>query len=1279
MLKVWRITKWLSALLLLLLLIVVVSVAALLFTNTGLNLALWGAEKAVPQFQYSQAEGALFPRFTLRDVRFNDADLHIDLKADAVTLAVDLNCLTDPRLCINEIAISGLNFVMPELPTSEPASEPSEPLKKVSVPIPIVVGVVKLDDIQLDILQHNIQWQRFETSLSMAGQRLSIGKTRLSDISVELAVDAEVSPQGAELNSTLPDETTGQNSPSPVATSPSGEDEENSVAEQGIVLPEVLIPLFINITRIDIDNFLLKQEQPIVVNHLGFSGQAGEFSVNVDSLELDVPQANATLAGNIILRRDYPLNLKLTLDVKETELAGQSLALSAQGRVSDLILDSQWQGLIDAKLTGRVKPLDPELPFDFVLSNAKAQWPLTGKSDYQVDLKKVTASGSMNDYTVALTGAVDGKPIPAMEIDLNGQGSLEHIDLASLSLKTLGGKLDGTVMVNWASPINWDADVKLSNIQPGLQWPEAEGNVSGRIVTTGSLTEAGGWQAQVPTLDLTGVLREFPLVVKGELSASDHKGTGEIMASTSGLSLAHGPNALFARGELNKQWNMAIDIDFNQLQKTVPDLQGQVSGRLALKGNVKEPDITVDLAASNIDWQQEASLASFRLQGQLKPLPLPFADLRLNARKIAYQGNDVDSVNMKIQWNEQSHDIALDVVSPLLSASLAIAGQLELKPSIIWQGQLTRAHFETEQGPLDLAKATPIVVDVDKQQANVSAHCWWQEQSKLCLEKDIIAGVSGEALVTIRNFNFSQIQAYLPKETQLKGSVDATVWAKWAKWAPEEVPEVKIDVTLPKGKVTQQLENPVDIAWESVALQARLANDTLDASWLIDFTDNGDFSGKARLPNVTAAQQKIDADIELSTFNLDFLQPLLGEYNQLSAIFTSRLKIQGDVLHPQVYGQFKASDLSLRGELSPVEVQSGNLDLSFNGYDANLDAKMMTTDGELNVSGEGNWRDLQAWSSKVRVFAKKLRVTVPPMVKIEIVPDMNIEVNPKLAKITGDIALPWARILVEELPASAISVSKDQVLLKPDLSPIIEERTIPFNIETNINIRIGNDFQLSAFGLKGGLRGGLNVSQKDKGPFVQGEVNIVKGSYRSFGQDLIIEEGKILMTGPIDQPYVSIKAIRNPETTADDVKAGVKVTGLADEPVIEIFSDPVMPQANALSYLLRGQDIDGEAGGNALTTTLIGLSLAKSGKVVGEIGQAFGVQDLQLDTAGSGDDSQVTVSGYVLPGLQVKYGVGIFNSLGEFTVRYRIIEDFYVEAISGLYSTVLFLYQFDMK
>ncbi|MFA0499900.1 translocation/assembly module TamB domain-containing protein, partial [Vibrio sp. 10N.222.46.A1] len=318
-----------------------------------------------------------------------------------------------------------------------------------------------------------------------------------------------------------------------------------------------------------------------------------------------------------------------------------------------------------------------------------------------------------------------------------------------------------------------------------------------------------------------------------------------------------------------------------------------------------------------------------------------------------------------------------------------------------------------------------------------------------------------------------------------------------------------------------------------------------------------------------------------------------------------------------------------------------------------------------------------AWHSNVRVFADELMVDIPPMVKVKVVPDMTIDVTPELAKITGDIALPWGRIVVEDLPPSAVGVSSDQVILNKDLEPESED-TIPFNVMTNINISIGDDFKLSAFGLEGDLVGKLNVAQKDQGPFITGEVNIVDGTYQSFGQDLLIKEGKILMNGPPDQPYVAINAIRNPDNTQDDVTAGIRVTGPATEPTIEIYSDPAMPQANALSYILRGQDIDGESNGS-MTTTLIGLSLAKSGKVVGEIGEAFGVQDLQLDTAGSGDDSQVTVSGYILPGLQVKYGVGIFNSLGEFTVRYRLMQDLYVEAVSGLDSAVDLLYQFEFE
>lgn len=138
------------------------------------------------------------------------------------------------------------------------------------------------------------------------------------------------------------------------------------------------------------------------------------------------------------------------------------------------------------------------------------------------------------------------------------------------------------------------------------------------------------------------------------------------------------------------------------------------------------------------------------------------------------------------------------------------------------------------------------------------------------------------------------------------------------------------------------------------------------------------------------------------------------------------------------------------------------------------------------------------------------------------------------------------------------------------------------------------------------------------------------------------------------------------------------MTGLADEPKVEIFSDPAKSQQEALSYLLRGQGL-GATGSDsdALTSALVGLGVAQSGQVVGKIGETFGVSNLALDTAGVGDSQQVQVSGYVLPGLQVKYGVGIFDSLATLTLRYRLMPKLYLEAVSGIDQALDVLYQFE--
>ncbi|MGY0616540.1 autotransporter assembly complex protein TamB [Vibrio sp. FJH11] len=1287
--KMFKWTKWLSLGLIGLLLLIIILVSTVLFTHPGLKLAIWGAEKALPQLQVEKIQGALFPRFSMQNISFVDESLKIDAKVNSLTLAINFRCFFDPKVCVDELALQGVNFQMPELPpASEEPEEETPPLRSVSTPVPIFVNKVSLNDINLNILGNQVDWQQFSTALSMQGDRLVIAPTALKEINVALAPsEAEPAPTEEEATEPKASEAATDNEAEVAEAGDTAAEiagESVAVAEtaepadttpQDIVLPEVWIPLTVDARRLDINNFKLAGETPIIVHHLGLVAQAGGDHVDVKTLELDMPEVEATLSTQVTLSADYPINAQLDALVKQADVKGQKLSFSATGSVGDLSLKASLSELAKAQIEGKLQPLKAQLPFDVTISNVEAQWPLLGESDYQVAVPSLVAKGSLKGYEVALETQASGKDIPAVDVALNGKGSLEQIDLESIVVKTLGGELFGKVMANWATPINWQADLNLQHIQPGLQWPEAEGDISGSLSTSGSLTEQGGWQVSLPTLDIDGILRGYPLKVKGQLEASDKDGKAEdIQLTTQGLVLAHGPNQLSAKGKIDQQILMDVEVNFPDFAKSVPDLSGNMNGKIAVRGSLKEPDINLNLAVNKVNWQKLATVETITLKGDVSPLPAPKAKVSLVANNITYDSMKFDSADLEVSGDEKLHQLTLDVVSDIVSTSLEIQGALEQKPEMIWDGALTRLSLNTVQGPWALQKSTAVKVNIDKQIADVQAHCWLQAESSVCLTENIRVGKSGEAKLAVNNFDFSQIKTLIPEETKLQGSVNAQAFAKWS---PNMKPEVTLNVDMPQGQVQQALEEPITVGWDSVSFKAALAKDKLDAQWLVDVTDNGDLSGNVSLINVSSDASEIAGNVSLSTLNLDFLAPLIGQYSSFEAVMNTDLALSGDVMHPRVNGQFLIDQIKLKGEVTPIDIDSGQVAIDFKGHQADLNAGINTPDGKLEITGDADWQDLQDWHTKARVFAKALKVDMPPMVKIIVEPDMTLELTPNLAKVHGNINLPWGRIAVEALPPSAVGVSNDLVILDENLQPVDDTVAVPFNVETDINIKIGNDFQLSAFGLKGGLQGNLNVTQKDKGPFIVGEVNIVDGSYRSFGQDLVIDEGKIMMNGPADQPYLSITAIRNPDNTQDDVTAGVRITGPASDPNMEIFSDPSMAQANALSYLLRGQDIDAESGGNAMTTTLIGLSLAKSGRVVGEIGEAFGVQDLQLDTAGSGDDSQVTVSGYIFPGLQVKYGVGIFNSLGEFTVRYRLMQDLYLEAVSGVDSAVDLLYQFE--
>ncbi|MBT0319358.1 autotransporter assembly complex protein TamB, partial [Vibrio campbellii] len=1002
-------TKWFSIGLLTLIVLLAILVGTILFTHPGLKLALWGAEKALPQLKVEQIQGSLFPRFALHNVSFVDESLHVDAKVESLTLAMNFRCFFDPKVCVDELALQGVNFQMPELPpASDEPEEETPPLRSISTPVPIFVNKVSFNDINLNILGNKVDWQDFSTALSMQGDRLVIAPTALKAINVALAPNDEATEEKpSQAADSEPKAKSEQAKATPKATESQPKEAKTPAAEEakptaetkpeGIVLPEVWIPLTVEAKRLDIHDFKLAGNTPVIVHHLGLEATAGGDNVDVKTLELDMPEVEGQLSTQVTLSADYPIQAQIDALVKQADAKGQKLSLSASGSVGDLSLQATLSDLVKATIEGQIQPLKPELPFDIKLKDVAAQWPLSGKSDYQVSVPSLVATGSLEGYTVALETKASGKDIPAVDVALNGKGTLEQIDLDSIVVKTLGGELAGKVMANWAAPINWQADLNLKNIQPGLQWPEAEGDISGSLSTSGSLTDQGGWQASLPKLDIDGILRGYPLNIEGQLKASDKTGKGEdIQLNTQGLALSHGPNSLRAKGKIDKQILMDVEVNFPDFAKSVPDLGGKMNGNIALRGSLKQPDINLDLALNQVNWQQQAKVETITLKGDVTPLPAPKADVSLIAKNITYDDIKIDSADLEVTGDEKLHQLTLDVVSDVVSSSLEIEGTFKQKPEMIWDGALRRLTLSTPQGPWALQKSTAVKVNIDKQIANVQAHCWLQANSKVCLTEDISVGKSGEAKLAITNFDFDQIKQFLPAETKLQGSVNANADAKWA---PDMKPEVTVNVEMPKGQVEQALEQPIKVGWDSVSLKAKLAQDKLNAEWLFDVTDNGDLSGKVSLNDVSSESPTIDGKVSLSTFHLDFLAPLIGEYSLFKANMNTDLALSGDVMHPKVNGQFLIDQMKLQGDVTPIDINSGKVAINFRGHQADLDAGIITPDGKLEINGDADWRDLENWHTKARIFAKELKVDMPPMVRIKVEPGMTIDVTPQLAKV----------------------------------------------------------------------------------------------------------------------------------------------------------------------------------------------------------------------------------------------------------------------------------------
>lgn len=1333
-------------------------------------LSPWGTGLVLDQarsrgfIDYSQASGSPLEALSLKDVSLDLPGLAVN--ADSLSLAWGEDCLLKGKLCLESLESSGLAITLSDSGASnQPEPESGESLNvPIVVPIPIEVRKVAIDDFALALADGSrVTFDHFHTSAALSVSTLTLGETRLitsrfipADATAAQTTSDAVSLEGVSITPeaqqaasavvhtqvVAPQAESAAKAITDDAAEVSGKTAAKTTdqtAQAGrLALPEVYIPLTIEVPDLAIEDFALEGPSPYEVSRLSLALKAEGHDITLSRLEVDSRDVNADLVAQVTLKDEYPLSATLNAEALIDPVRHEKLRLSLEGSLADLEASLKADGPLAAELVASADVLDSDLPFEARLSSERITWPFAavtdasddtsadaqkvaqtatqakdGKNtsgtaasftpDYSVENLALVAKGSLSGYTTTLDAIIEGRDIPRATLSLAGDGDPAHYRWQPLKIALKRGSATTRGEIHWQEGIRVAAELALDKLHPEDLLPAptgggqkaVRGELSGNLVASFQQPQQGPWAVDVSKLDIHGTLLERPLTLTGKLS-----GNADMQWDVNALELRQGQNRLSANGKIAKTITLAANIDFPALSTLMPDIAGELKGKIDASGTLDKPQLASNFTARRLQIGENriSDMAlSAGVDARKRGIDDPALDIALNADDVRAGGQQIATVALTLGGFLSDHTMQFDTEMagemPLSRLGLTLKGGLD-KAREHYRGALSPLTANTDFGDFNFDTPASFDANLAKGSVLVQPFCLSREQGgQICVAEPLSAGNDGQAMVTLEGIPLDMAQSAMPESWTIGGATGGKITASWKQGGQRWNADAEL-----AGKLTLAGEDADGNAWSlpettlQLALEATPDKADLDTQIRLDSAGGIGLTVSVLDP---AGAGQLDGSLAIRDIDLSPYRPLVAGMTQLEGKLAGDVEVGGNLSLPSMTGPIALTGVKVQGEGLPVSLSDAQFTVDFDGNSADIDGYLVGNDARWGIDGEAAWPTLEDWTASLNLDGAKnpLELHIAGIGRMRVAPDLEINASPTLLKLRGDVKVPWTRIEVDQVPPSAVSPSSDTIIIE---RPSDEDTSNPAELadgsdtakalneagmalDVRIGIHIGPDARLEAMGLKTKLRGDLDVRQSKGGVQVFGEVNLVDGTYKSFGQDLQISKGQVLLAGPPSSPRLNIEAIRDPDNIEDDVTAGVRVTGLASSPSVEIFSDPSMDESSALSYLLRGEGLDSDTSSDsAVTSALIGMSLAQSGQVVGQIGETFGVRDLSLDSSGSGDDSQVVVSGYIAPDLKLSYGVGLFSPIAELTLRYKLFRNLYAEAVSGTAQAVDLLYSFSL-
>ncbi|WP_114240854.1 translocation/assembly module TamB domain-containing protein [Dyella sp. C9] len=852
------------------------------------------------------------------------------------------------------------------------------------------------------------------------------------------------------------------------------------------------------------------------------------------------------------------------------------------------------------------------------------------------------ASGSVDKFHADGALAL-GMPGKLADITLSLDGSQRQIDLRALTVKQPQGQLQAQGALVLQPDLGWQLQATATRFDPGHLLAQWDGSLDFDIASQGTLPQ-GHPDVMLEVRKLDGRLRDRVVHGDGKLHLPPE---GVVEGQ---LHLVSGGSDVRIDAKPGQSNNVTAQLAVATLADWLPDAAGRLQGTVHLRGTYPRLAVDANLQGQALAYQGQ-QVGNLHLLANVPDISHPGGKLDLTAGTVQAGGLDFSQVSVHGDGTAERHSLTLDARGQPLSAELALSGSLK---GSAWNGTLSTLNLDLAGLPRwRLQQSTAL--SYNDGAMSLSELCLTAGEPLLCAAAKQDKAGNLDASYRLHGLPLALLMSAISTSKlpmRVEGSLDGSGSVR--RNAAGAL-NGNASITSAKGSIAyvDHADQPL-LTYDNLAVNAQLSPSSQRIDMRAGLTNNGRLDGEL---TINGAQQALGGHASLHVTNLALLEIFTTSVVNPKGALSGEFGFAGTLSQPVITGQAALSDFAAEIPAMGLRLSQGRITLTTrDARTFHLDGSVHSGDGDLLLAGNASLgADAQ---SVLSVKGANVRVVDIPSAKVAVSPDLSLRHTTDGLDITGAVSVDSAEVNLDKLPgAGATKASPDVVVVD---APQAEDTATQMPITATVTVHLGNKAHLVGMGLDGKLHGQLVVSERPgRATTGQGQIQ-VDGTYKAYGQNLQIDRGQLLFAStPIDNPGLNIRAIRklNPNATIDDgQQVGLNIAGTAQRPVLTVFSQPVMEQSDALSYLVTGKPLSQVRGGegNMVGAAAQALGSATGNLLAKSIGTRLGVDDIGVSNSDAlNGGSAFTVGKYLSPRLYISYGVGLFDPGQVITLRYH--------------------------